>query len=250
MSATPDPGLGHLTPYVVATHAVAAHLDLSPLGQIIAPEHLFDPLHRGSAPFLHRIEDIDRAEFGAAGMIIPRWALYDCAELPGLITGLGHQDEQGFCPLSMMIAIPMMGHRRWLIYGMACPTTHLRFATMALGLGLVRAGEINFTTQWASPELSVVAHFAPLELRAARFLIHDIPQSCMLRFTVDPDRIEQAIAGTEIDTPGAELLDVLDDAVLERLQRAIAAGQAVQLVGQPQREGAALKVPFLIGAKA
>jgi hypothetical protein len=247
MSAPSDPGLGHLSPYVVATSAVAAHLDLAPLGQLIAPEHTFDPLLRASAPFLHRVEQLDAAEYAPQGMAMPRWALYDCAELPGLITGLAQMDDEGLCPLSMLIAVPMMGERRWLIYSIASPRAHLRFATLALGLGLLRAGEINATLQWSSPELPVYSHFAPLELRAARLPSHDVPATCVIRFQVDTTRIEHAIADTDADPPNAERLDVQSEAVLERLQRTIEAGERVSIVGHARREGQALIVPFSFG---
>ncbi|MFO0760351.1 MAG: hypothetical protein U0359_27970 [Byssovorax sp.] len=246
--ASPDPR--HLCPYVVATSAVAAHLDLAPLGQLIAPEHTFDPLLRASAPFLHRVEQLDDAEYTPQGMAMPRWALYDCAELPGLICGLGEPGDEGLRPLSMMLAVPMLGERRWLVYSIASPQAHLRFATLALGLGLIRAGEINATLQWSSPELPVYAHFAPLTLRAARLLSHDVPATCMIRFEVDPDRIEHAIADTDADPPGAEVLDVRDHAVLDRLAHAIEEGREVQIVGHPRREDNALLVPLSIGGRA
>ncbi len=248
MHAVHDPPLEHLSPYVVATSAVAVHLDLAPLGQLITPEQHFDPLRRASAPFLRRVEQLDAAEYAPRGMAMPRWALYDCAELPGVITGLAHRTSEGLLPLSMLIAVPMLGERRWLIYTIASPRAQLRFATLALGLALVRAREIDATLQWSSPELPVYAHFAPLDVRAARLPAHDVPATCVLRFQVDPDRLDQAIAGADADWPGAERLDVHDPAVLARLQSGVEAGLRVQIVGHPAREGEALIVPFVIGS--
>ena len=93
-------------PYVVATRKLQARLDLEPLGLPIIPEHRFDPLRVSSAPFLDRVQTLDALTYGPVGMAMPRWALYDCAEMAGALVGLGTRAAHLPARLRKTFAIP------------------------------------------------------------------------------------------------------------------------------------------------
>ena len=152
-----------LFPYVMATPAVQAalHLDVA-----IAPEHRIDPTRTASSPFMDSVQRLDALLYGAQGLTAPRWALYDCAGLPGVVIGYGEpvaalsaeararlgvpDAHEGLVPVSMMIAIPMLGERRWLVYGLGAARSsagvpRLEGLTLALGVPALAAREITAT---------------------------------------------------------------------------------------------------------
>ncbi len=120
-----------LSPYLVATPALQARLSERPLGLAVPPGHCFDPTRRASAPFLSQLEQLDQVVSGPLAMAMPRWAFYDCAELPGLVCGFASsagsvperlrevwplEARNGPVPLSMCMAVPMLQRDRWLAY--------------------------------------------------------------------------------------------------------------------------------------
>src|SRR5688500_5556908 len=93
--------------YVVATPTVVAKADREIEGRAIGAGRLFDPRAVASAPLLDRIADLDEACFGPRGMTMPRWALYDCGELPGAVVGLASTGEEA--PAPVRAAYPRAG---------------------------------------------------------------------------------------------------------------------------------------------
>src|SRR5262245_11998489 len=90
-----------LVPYVIAAPATLRRLDRSPLGLSIEPENVVDPTRTRGAPLLDAVHRLDALVFGPRGLATPRWALYDCAELPGVVAGLSRAGE----PASLFVAI-------------------------------------------------------------------------------------------------------------------------------------------------
>lgn len=261
--------------YAVAVERLQRRLAPAPLGIPIAAEHRFDPTRRSSAPFLRLLERLDALAYGFLNLVMPRWAFYDCAELPGLIFGLGQHrrelapaaadalgipvGEEGLVPVTMYTAVPMLDEGHWLGYGIcslhevvpsACPPG-LGVLSIALALEALGARGVTGTVQWASPRLRTHARFAPLEVRAAWLPAHTEPATCVFSFELDADRIGRAlrVAAPErgADTP---VLDVADEAALRALQRDVESGRRVQVVGPPEERGALACVPLLRGARS
>lgn len=260
--------LDRCEPYVVATEQLQARLELKPLGLGIRPEHRFDPLRVASAPFLDRVQTLDSLTYGPVGMAMPRWALYDCAELAGALVGLGTRaqhlpprlratfavpdDYEGLVALSMYIAVPLLGERRWLSHSLCsinevAPTAAppgMTVLTMALGLVTVGARQCIGVTQWGSPKLATYAKFAPLTLLTAWSPAHDDPGTLAFRFEVSEERIARAL-DPDFGRPVApRWLDTGDETALQAAQARLEAGARIAVVGSPTERGAIRYVPI------
>jgi hypothetical protein len=257
------PPLPDRRPYVVARAALMARLDLAPLGRSIAAEDRFDPTRRESARFLDRLERLDALRYGALGMKSPRWALYDCAALPGAIAGFGaraHElspalraalgagdDEETLAPLSMVVATPMHDEGHWLLSAMGALDDGLP-AALSMALGLLRARRATVTAQWRSDDLAVLAAFAPLEILAAWLPAHDHPATSVLELDLAPEARSAGARWTSALAGGAAPLDVADERALRSLQNAIESGARARLVGPPRAAGASSLVPVALEA--
>ena len=246
-------------PYVVATEPCQRQLNLQPLGLSIRLEHRFDPLRVASAPFLDRVQTLDSLTYGPVGMAMPRWALYDCAEMAGALVGLGTnavnlparlrtafsipEDYAGLVALSMYIAVPLLGERRWLSHSIcsinevapSAAPPGMTVLTMALGIEAVGARHFVGATQWSSPKLAAYARFAPLRLMTAWSPAHDDPATLAFEFGVTDARIERALDPDRSAPPALRLLDVGDQKTLRAAQRRIEAGTRISVMGPPGR---------------
>ena len=247
-----------LVPYVMATPAVQAalHLDVA-----VAPEHRIDPMRTASSPFMDSVQRLDALLYGAQGLTAPRWALYDCAGLPGVVIGYGEparalsaeararlgapEAQEGLVPVSMMIAIPMLGDRRWLVYGLGAARGSIDFPrlqglTLALGLRALAAREITATVQWGTSELAAFAGLAPVRVLAAWLPAHDLPATAVLRFRPRAPGERGALDASAPIT----LFDSADTGALRALQRDIEQGLATTIAASFSDDGAACRVPL------
>lgn len=255
-----------LLPYLVATQALQRRLDLEPLGHVFPPELVLDPTRRASGPFLDLLEKLDAATFGREGMAMPRWAFYDCAELPGAVAGLGcaarhappdaraafgDVSDDTFLPLSMYMAIPTLTEHEWLGYSLCSlelPSSaflgaSVDIATLALSVTALRAKLVTGTVQWSSPHLGPTARFAPLSVLAAWLPAHTRAETCVFRFDVDRDRLERALA-SEVHAEGdVDWLSADDRDAHHVAQARIEAGERCFIVGVPERDPSGARVP-------
>ena len=260
--------LDRFRPYIVATRKLQAQLEPRPLGLSISEAHRFDPLLVSSAAFLDRVQTLDSLTYGPVGMAMPRWALYDCAEMAGALVGLGISASDlpprlrptfaipdgydGLVALSMYIAVPLLGERRWLSHSICsinevAPTAAppgMTVLTMALGLMTVGAQQFMGATQWGSPKLAAYARFAPLTLLTAWSPAHDDPRTLAFEFEVTSSRIERALDPDRPAPVTRQLLDVGDEAALRAAQQRIEAGYRISVVGPPIERGAVRYVPI------
>lgn len=257
-----------LSPYLVATPALQARLTERPLGLGVPRGHCFDPTRRASAPFLSRLEQLDQVVSGPLAMAMPRWAFYDCAELPGLVCGFASsagsvperlrevwplEARNGPVPLSMCMAVPMLQRDRWLAYVLcdlhealpgATPPP-LRIPSLALACDLTGARRMQGVTQWSSSKLAALASFAPLSLRAAWVPAHSVPATCVVEFDAGAAAIADALAAPQRELAARpRWLDVGDPSALEMLQRELEAGAEPSILGAPRRRGGSRVVPL------
>jgi hypothetical protein len=250
----------HLSPYVVATAPLWRRIDRAPLGRRLLEDHWFDPTRVSSRPFIDCLDRLDELTFGPLGMRMPRWALYDCAALPGAIIGLGADASQvsgalrtalapprdaSFLPLTMCLLTPRAAPDEWLAYSISSlleldPVIDGRQAeieSLAIALAAVGAKRVLSTIQWESQRLDVHARFAPLELLAAHVPAHTHKTSFVYRFEVTPAQLRAAIAGAPTIPERARVVDPADAAGLDQLARRIEAGVTVRLVGTKRENG-------------
>ena len=219
------------------------------------PSRRVDPRLRASAPFIEALRRFAELAYAPHGLQTPRWVLYDCAVIPGLVFGLaGRRDDlpatlceslglatgdTGPVPLSMLIAIPTLESDHWFIYDLidvnqvspgAWPND-LRGATLRAGIDLIGATEITSTAPWRSSELTIHAAYAPLQVLAAWVPNHDEPATAVFGYR----------PGGAGPIESTTILDVADNRALENLQRDIEAGAKPQITGATSK-GTALPV--------
>ena len=269
-------------PYLVARPGLVALLERRPLGLAIDPHWTFDPTRVDSADFLALIARLDCLAFGAAGLSMPRWALYDCAELPGAIVGLAQpatslsrrlrevmniaDDYRGPVPVSMQITVPTMdgitGHAGTALAhtlaslndavpGVTRPG--ITSLTLELAAALWPTQVFMTTAQWASPKLSSYARFAPLRLLAAHLPSHSEPRTAVFAFETRDDEgaslvpSRRAATRLEVDAfagPVESPLDPWQSGATEALQERIEAGERWAIIGPPRQVAASMRVPI------
>lgn len=258
---------GELEPYLVATASLRSRLDLEPLGRRFSTDHVLDPTRRASGPFLDLLEKLDAATFGREGMAMPRWAFYDCAELPGAVLGLGCEArhvpplvreafgdvaDDAFLPLSMYMAIPTLSDREWLGYSLcslevpmpAWDDVPIGIGTLALSVSALRARHVTGTVQWTSPHLAAPARFAPLSVLAAWLPAHTRAETCVFRFDVDEQRLLRSLHAEPQAEGDVEWLEADDTTAHHAVQARIEAGERVFVVGVPKQNGSGQRIPL------
>lgn len=264
------PIVERLRPYVVATGDLQSRLDLEPLGVRVQSDACFDPMRVHSGPFLDLLQHLDVQTFGPLGMSMPRWALYDCGELPGFVFGFGAeparlsaralsamqvpQGYEGLVPLSMYMAIPMLGPGRWLGHSLCslnevsagATPPGLRLMSMALGLRTLGATTVCGSTLWTSRKLSVMARFAPLHLQAAFLPAHSEPATCAFEFDVNQEVMQRALHPDGLPQQEPERwLSLHDTEQLQALQEELQDGVGWSVIGPPQVWGASVRAPLV-----
>lgn len=241
-----------LEPWVVATPGLRARLAERTLGFHRTELAWHDPTRRASQALLDQLERFDELTFGPHGLRMPRWAFYDCAELPGAVFGFSGSpaalpdktrsllpEATETFPFSMCMATPMVTAGEWLIYSISSlfeltpgeDAVELGVETLALALGALSPRRVHGTMQWRSPSLAAHARFAPLEVRSAWVPAHTHAATCVFAFDVDAARIERALAGGTAEGEGAFSIDPEDHLGLERLQVRLEAGARLDVCG-------------------
>lgn len=206
-----------------------------------APLARIDSRLRASASFIEGIRRFAELAYAPLGVRTPRWVLYDCAVIPGLVFGLAGAaldlaaetveslgfaaDYEGPVPLSILAALPTLEPDHWFVYEVAsldqAGRGDLRAATLGAAIELLGAETITATAPWRSSELAIHAAHAPLELLAAELPAHQQPATAVVRYRPGA---AAAIAAT------AEL-DASDDRALATLQAEIEAGSRPLITG-------------------
>ncbi|MBW2273720.1 MAG: hypothetical protein JRG96_10635 [Deltaproteobacteria bacterium] len=199
------PSLSHTLPEGLHLYAVARPALLERGNHPVVE---LDPTHTSSVPFLRRLERLDRLIYSPSGMETPRWAFYDCAELPGTVFGLcasadrvpeearellGGEESQDLLPLNAVVAIPTVEAGHWLVY-VVCGLdevvetgfSDLRAETLHAALEWLGALEVSAVCQWAGGRIALHLGGAAPELRAAWMPSHDRPATCCLHYALCP----------------------------------------------------------------
>ena len=165
-----------------------------------------DPTRTDSDGFLTALERLDELAYAPHGLETPRWALYDCAELPGAVIGLcvdadhlpGDAHEvlerqnagtEPWLPVTFLMALPMLSPRSWLVHSicglfevMPIGTRDLRPETMELAYAWLGVERVTSICQWRSDRLALHAAWGTLALEAAWVPSHDHPATCVFHY--------------------------------------------------------------------
>ncbi|MCA9524021.1 MAG: hypothetical protein KC609_23805, partial [Myxococcales bacterium] len=206
------PAFEYAVPFLVITERNRHAFNTRDIfGYQIADELVFDPQRLQNRVFLQVLDRLNILNFGPAGLDMPQWAFYDCAVMPGIVFGFAARshafpewvyrafeipvDYQGYIPLSMHQAIPLVDRRSWLGYtisgirevswGIGPPGLNsLTLIMAAKGLGISYLYSVN---QWGSTKLDQFVQLGPLELLTAYTPAHTEPRTMTFRIAIDDE---------------------------------------------------------------
>ena len=221
-----------------------------------------NPLHLDSEPFLSLLHRLDKAAYGPLGLDMPRWAMFDCGELPGVVTGFAAPaaqlsplarhllavapDYTGLVPLSMAILIPHPHPGGWFCYSLCSVNDiapgagpgQLRLLTLATALLRLQTQNFWGITQWRSPTMRVFQRLGPLQLVCAYTPAHSEWKTVSFCKALDPQSLHRLLAGQQPPTPTPEFwLDCDDVQALMALQQRLEQGESLLVCGPPKLEG-------------
>ncbi len=264
------PALRTCQPYLVATSRILPSLDRTRLPVPARSWRVFDPQRRADAEFVALVHRLDALTFGPVGLRMPGWVFYDCAVMPGAVMGLCRPAGEvppwvrdalgvppgydGPVPLSTLIAIPTAEPDAWLLYTLChidaiapgASPGGLEALTLVFGLRVFGISLLYGTVQWRSPRLPTFARLGPLEIITAWTPAHDNPRTLTFRAHLSERALDLVLAGapTHPDSPPpTHMLDVDDDAELQRVQADVERGVPWAVVGPPHVSGSYTLVP-------
>lgn len=201
-----------------------------------------DPLRE---PDVHALGPLQPPNEGPPETAIPRWAVYDCAEVPGAVIGflrtpVDSADDARLDPLSLVLATPMLEPGAWHLYGLtvrcaADPGEEqtLRLLTIETAMSLLDAERASLIVPWSSPLLAGLPALGPVEILAALTPLHGpAPAATVVLYRAG------APAPAPPEWPTLELPPRLGTPELEPLQRAIEAGRRLVLGARAEPDAA------------
>lgn len=175
-------------------------------------EPLFmDPLRLDDVYFANALLNMEAHAFEKSDMAMPRWVFYDCAIMPGFISGfarrtetlpdsivniLGKENLKGeWTPVSMFIIIPTMVKNEWVAHNLSSINSlipkedrmyGLGFLSKAFGLSYANIEIACGMTQWFSPAIRLHSHYGFFEVLTAYTPAHSYPRTITYRLNVNP----------------------------------------------------------------
>lgn len=192
-----------------------------------------DPMRTESGPFIAQLNRLQRAAFEGDGMAVPQWALYDCAEVTGLVAGL--LDERGDEPVSMVAATPMLAPDAWHLFALCARDGSLLTRTLGLVPALLRASALTGVVAWRGGAWPAWGTLGRLEILTAWTPAHTNPASATVRISPRSARASGASSAGEC----GEIihLDPADHASMQRVQSRLDGGARVFLDGAAGGDG-------------
>ena len=243
-----------------------------PDGNFAHPPQRYNPTELISEPFLRLLEALDRVSYGPIGLEMPRWAMYDCGELPGMVAGYGcpakatpqnvkkllgvDEHYEGLVPLSMAIVIPQPVTGGWLCYSLCSineiapgsAPARLRLLTLVTLLARLEMVELWSIQQWRSSNLEYFVRLGPLRLMSAYTPAHTHWRTLTCRVLVGRQSPEALLMNPRpawgIPTL---MLDCDDTSALMQLQGRVERGEPVWVLGGPEVVGDRTLFPIKVG---
>jgi hypothetical protein len=166
---------------------------------------------------------------GPEEIAIPRWAVYDCAEMPGAIIGVLREPIESPCdqpldPVGLVLATPHAEPGDWHLYGLTVrrpdrPVDEVRASVVGAALMLLGARRVTLTAPWTSPLLGLLTRVGKVEVLAARTLLHG-PGAVATVAVWGADRCSREPAGTAVPVGEVGFVEHVE-ALLERGRRVV-----------------------------
>jgi len=245
---------GDLRPYILARKAcrITDPGKNFNLDWFCRPPFFMDPLIMNDVYFANALLSMETRAFTSSDMAMPRWVFYDCAILPGFISGFAHKTETlspllrkiigeenllgEWTPISMFIAIPSMSKGEWVAHNLSSINSlipkeerfyGLGFLSKAFGLAYSNIDICCGVTQWGSPSVRLHSHYGYFEVITAYTPAHSYANSVTYRLKTNPSEWERFFTKetdpdfvNRFESAGFEV-DPMDDESLKSFQRRI-----------------------------
>jgi hypothetical protein len=182
--ATRNPGsethaLALATPHRLVVIASPISTARTPAFGISAGVFVLDPLREADAD---AIGPLQPPNDGPAHTAIPRWGVYDFAEVPGAVVGLlrtpvSSPYRRPLDPLAVLLATPHAEPGTWHLYGLTVrspdgPTPAIRAELIRIAINVLRADRATLILRWGSRLLDLLVARHAIEVLAARTPLH------------------------------------------------------------------------------
>ncbi len=170
-----------------------------------------DPLKVSDVYFANALLNMEESAFASSDMAMPRWVFYDCAIMPGFVSGFAHKTETlpesfkkilgeenlkgEWTPISMFIVIPTMVKNEWVAHNLSSMNALVPKEERFFGLGFLSKsfglsyGNIEVCcgmTQWDSPAIKLHSNYGFFEILTAYTPAHSYAQTLTYRLRVNP----------------------------------------------------------------
>lgn len=174
---------------------------------------IIDPQNLDDTYFANALLNMEERAFSQVGMPMPRWVFYDCAIMPGIVSGfafrtselpasiedvLGRENlKSEWTPISMFIAIPTMLKSEWVAHNLSSINSVIPEQDRFYGLGFLSKafglayGNIEICcgmTQWGAPALKLHSNYGEIEIVTAYTPVHTYANTITYRMRVNPDQ--------------------------------------------------------------
>jgi len=206
--------VNELTPFVYAYEENVKEFDLNAFSSSKVIQ--FSPFKHEDLEFFNLLKVLDKNSFQESGMGMDNWVFLDCAIMPSAIIGFAIHSSKasleiletynidksynGFIPLSMFIAIPMVRKGYWFAHNLSSSNSFLKdklkglgLLTKAMGIKILKIKNLMGATQWGNHSLKVHTRLAKLKLESAHTPIHSHPDSIIYSCEFHPGDIENAL---------------------------------------------------------
>lgn len=250
--------LDELEPYLFCNPESFSHFNSDVWGLDIPKENYISCLDSTQKNFFLNLQALDAFSFGPVGMPMERWVFFDCGEMPGAIFGFGlkakHLPEdvrknykeiangEEFLPLSMYIAIPMVGGA-WFGHNLCSANSVLKSHKEYKGLAVLTKalGSLVFgieghygATQWDSGSLNIHLQLSQMELRSAFTPAHSFDETITYFAKYGEQKILKALSGKQRLCEDYEfLVESKDRQAMISLQQEIEQGANYIICGRP-----------------
>jgi hypothetical protein len=155
-----------------------------------------EPTKLENLSFGEAILSLEGNAFGESGMPTPKWVFYDCAIMPGVISGFAMKKESlpeklrdlikpdpnlEWVPISCFIAIPTAMEGQWVAHNLTSANKFLSrderlrglgFLSKAFGLWFTNIKKLCGVTQWGSPAIKLHSAYGNFEILTSYTPIH------------------------------------------------------------------------------
>lgn len=199
-----------------------------------------DPLR---APDAESLTPLQPPMEGDPEHAMPRWAVYDCAEVPGAVIALLRERcHEGsiapFDPLAVILATPHAEPGDWHLFGLnlhadATPETPVELIEAAIDL--LDARQVTVVVPWSDPTLSSLCRrLGSVELLCAQVALQGVPPRACVQLRRRSEWRHCGLVRADLAPAAGES----DEAIaLDRLRDLIEGGSRLFLETDPSQPG-------------